>query len=90
MSGSKSVNRAARKSERKRLQNRVLRGRTRTVLRQARQAIAGTETDSVQATTGVAVSALDRAVTKGLFHKNKAARLKSRLTKQANARLSAS
>jgi small subunit ribosomal protein S20 len=68
----------------------VLRGKTRTVLRQARQAVAGTETDRVQSTTGVAVSAIDRAVTKGLFHKNKAARLKSRLTKQANTRLSAS
>jgi ribosomal protein S20 len=27
---------------------------------------------------------MDKAVTKGVFHKNKAARLKSRLTKQAN------
>lgn len=51
--------------------------------------MAGGETDKVQAATDVAVSSIDRAVTKGLFHKNKAARLKSRLTKQANARLSA-
>jgi small subunit ribosomal protein S20 len=42
----------------------------------------------MQATADAAVSALDRAVTKGLFHKNKASRLKSRLTRRVNASLS--
>jgi small subunit ribosomal protein S20 len=60
------------------------------MLRQARQAIGGGESDKVQSAADVAVSSIDRAVAKGLFHKNKAARLKSRLTRQANARLSAS
>jgi small subunit ribosomal protein S20 len=85
LSGSKSVSKAARAQETKRLRNRELRGRTRTLLKQARQSVAAGEPEKMQTATSVAVSALDRAVTKGLFHKNKAARLKSRLTRQANA-----
>ena len=88
MSGSKSVDKTARAQETKRLQNRVLRGRTRTLLRQAREAVASEDAGAIQATSGAAVSALDRAVTKGLFHKNKASRLKSRLTRRVNASLS--
>jgi small subunit ribosomal protein S20 len=87
LSGSKSLNRAARAQETKRLRNRVLRGKTRTLLRQARQSVAAGDADTMQATAAVAVSGLDRAVTKGLYHKNKAARLKSRLSKSVNAKL---
>ncbi len=43
------------------------------------------EADNAQKATGKAVSTLDRAVTKGLYHRNKASRLKSRLVRQANA-----
>lgn len=89
MSGNKSVSKTARTQERKRLQNRILRGRTRTILRQARQALVEGDAQKMGTATAVAVSALDRAVTKGLYHKNKVARLKSRLTKQANARAAA-
>jgi small subunit ribosomal protein S20 len=85
LSGSKSLNRVARAQEAKRLRNRVLRGKTRTVLRQARQSVAAKDTETAQTTAAVAVSVLDRAVTKGLYHKNKVARLKSRLTRQVNA-----
>jgi small subunit ribosomal protein S20 len=85
LSGSKSQNRAARAQETKRLRNRVLRGTTRTILRQARQSVASKDAEKVQTSAAVAVSVLDRAVTKGLYHKNKVARLKSRLAKQVNA-----
>ena len=85
MSGSKSVNRAARTQETKRLRNRVLRGKTRTALRQARQAVDGGDAATMQSTSAFAVATLDKAVTKGLYHKNKVARLKSRLTKRVNA-----
>ncbi|MBN1152275.1 MAG: 30S ribosomal protein S20 [Dehalococcoidia bacterium] len=88
MSGSKSVNKAARSQEVKRLRNRVIRGRTRTVLRQARQSVDAGDAGVVKSTSAAATSSLDRAVTKGLFHKNKAARLKSRLDRRVNASLS--
>ncbi len=85
MSGSKSVGKAARTQERRRLHNRVLRGRTRTILRQAKQTVASGDKDSAQAATTRAASTLDRAVAKNLYHKNKSARLKSRLMRRANA-----
>jgi len=44
------------------------------------------DAQSMQAATAAAVSVLDRAETKGIYHKNKVARLKSRLVKQTNAR----
>lgn len=88
MSGSKSVNKAARAQESKRLRNRVIRGRTRTLLRQARQSVDSGDAGAGKTAAATAASSLDRAVTKGLFHKNKAARLKSRLARRVNASLS--
>ncbi len=85
MSGSKSPNKAIRAQERRRLRNRLLRNRTRTVLKQARQTVASGDADKASPATARAVSTLDRAVTKNLYHKNKVARLKSRLVKKANA-----
>lgn len=85
MSGSKSLSKVARAQERRRLRNRLLRNRTRTVLKQARQTVSSGDADSAQAATLRAVSTLDRAASKNLYHKNKAARLKSRLMKKANA-----
>ncbi len=84
MSGSRSVSKAARVQERRRQHNRYLRGRTRTILKQAKKSMASGDPEQSQAATIRAVSTLDRAATKGLFHKNKTARLKSRLMKRAN------
>ena len=64
--------------------NRVVRGRTRTAVRVAREAIASGDVDKVAVTSTAAVSSLDKAASKGVFHRNKAARLKSRLMKQAS------
>ena len=85
MSGSKSVSKTARAQERRRVRNRLLVSRTRTILKQARQAVGSGDAGKAQSETTRAVSTLDRAVTKNLYHKNKAARLKSRLAKKANA-----
>jgi small subunit ribosomal protein S20 len=86
LSGNKSVSKTARTQESKRQQNRIFRGRTRTILKQARQAVVAGDAQTMQAATAAAVSVLDRSVTKGVYHKNKVARLKSRLVKQTNAR----
>jgi small subunit ribosomal protein S20 len=84
LSGSKSENKASKAQERKRVYNRIVRGRTRTAVRVAREAIASGDANAASQTSAEAISSLDKAVTKGVFHKNKAARLKSRLTRQAN------
>ena len=85
MSGKKSVVRTARAQEKRRLHNRVIRGQTRTMLRAARATVVSVDSEQAQAAVVDGSRMLDRAVTKGVFHKNKAARLKSRLAKRANA-----
>ena len=55
------------------------------MLRAARATVVSSDSEQAQAAVVDGSRMLDRAVTKGVFHKNKAARLKSRLAKRANA-----
>jgi small subunit ribosomal protein S20 len=66
-----------RSNNRKRLRNRIVRTRTRTAIRAAREATP----EEARAATLAAISALDRAAQKGVIHRNNAARRKSRLMK---------
>ncbi len=75
----------ARAQERKRIINRTIRSSTRTSVKKALAAIAGGDADQAKTTVMSAVSALDRAATKGIVHRNNAARRKSRLMKRLNA-----
>ena len=84
MSASKSTSKTARTQERRRVYNRSIRRRTRTMLRTAREGIASSDAERTQQTTVAAVSALDKAVSKGVLHKNTASRLKARLVRRAN------
>jgi small subunit ribosomal protein S20 len=75
-----------RQAERRRLRNKPIRTRTRTAVKEARAAIvAGAE--NVAELVRTAISQLDRAVTKGVLHRNAAARRKSRLMRRYNALL---
>jgi small subunit ribosomal protein S20 len=76
-----------RSNMRKRLRNRMILSRTRTALRRAREALAAGQPDEVLIRE--AISQLDRAVAKGVIHRNNAARRKSRLMKRLNALLAA-
>jgi small subunit ribosomal protein S20 len=51
----------------------------------ARAAIEGGQADQARETLLRTIQILDKAVTKGVIHKNTAARKKSRLTRQLNA-----
>ena len=74
---------AARVQERRRVINRLVRTRTRTAVKRAVDAIATGGTEAAVVVT-TAVRSLDRAATKGIIHKNNAARRKSRLAKRLN------
>jgi len=74
-----------RQNQKRRLRNRYYRGRARTFVKRARQAIEAGDLESAEAATRVAVSALDKAAEKGILHKNNAARRKSRLMKRLSA-----
>ena len=81
MSPSKSSNKIARTAERKRLRNRLVRSSVKTHIVKAKSSVdAGEETAHQK--TMLAVSSIDKAVSKGIIHKNKGARLKSRLIKK--------
>lgn len=61
------------------IRNTALRSRAYTYLKKARKAIISGENTDAQAAVKEAFSQIDKMVPKGIFHKNKAARLKSRL-----------
>jgi small subunit ribosomal protein S20 len=69
-----------RQSERRRLRNRAVRSRVRTAVKTARTALASTGSDARTAVAD-AIRALDKAVTKGVVHRNTAARKKSALAR---------
>jgi small subunit ribosomal protein S20 len=71
-----------RSSERKRKINQVHRSRARTYVRRTQRLIASGNFDEAEEMARQATSALDKAAQKGIIHKNKAARSKSRLMKQ--------
>ena len=74
-----------RAQDRKAARNRSTRSFTRSRVRAVAEVIEdGSKTDESDTSLRDAISALDRAVSKGALHRNTAARKKSRLTKQYN------
>jgi len=79
----KSALKRIRSSARRRVQNRIYSSRTRTQVKKALQAISsGADVQAAIEETRLAVSQLDKAVTKGIIHKGNAARRKSRMMKK--------
>ncbi len=86
MANTKSALKALRQAERRRIYNRSIRSRTRTFVKKARVAIATAPAEpTTEEALRQAISALDRAVSKGVLHRNAAARHKSRLMRRLNA-----
>lgn len=85
MANIRSAIKRMRQSERRRVRNAAVRGSVRTAVKSARTALTGTSVDEARATVTQTTRVLDKAVTKGLLHKNAAARRKSRLIRQLNA-----
>jgi small subunit ribosomal protein S20 len=83
VSASKQDNKVARTAEKKRLRNRLVRRSVRTCTVKARSSVDAGE-ESAKQKAMLAVSNIDRAVSKGIIHGNKGARLKSRLMKGLN------
>ena len=77
-----------RQEQRRRAFNRSTKSIVKTNITKARQAIAAPNISGEAAEDAVrqAVSELDKAAKKGVIHKNNAARRKSRLMKQLNAK----
>jgi len=81
VSTSKSSNKAARTAERKRLRNRLVRRSVKTHIVKAKSSADAGEESAYQKTM-LAMNSVDKAVSKGIVHRNKGARIKSRLMKK--------
>ncbi|MGW8249290.1 MAG: 30S ribosomal protein S20 [Anaerolineales bacterium] len=82
MANIKSAIKRNKQNEKRRLRNRFFKGRARSFVKQARQAIAEEELEEARRATLMAISALDKAAEKGVLHKNNVARRKSRLMRR--------
>jgi len=79
----KQGNKVARIAERKRLRNRLARRSVKTYIVQAKSSADAGE-ESAHQKTMLAISSIDKAVSKRVIHRNKGARLKSQLMKKLN------
>ena len=85
MANSPQAKKRARQNERNRLVNKDRRSRVRTFIRKVEEAIAIGDKESALVALKSAQPELMRGVSKGIFHKNTAARKMSRLTARVNA-----
>ena len=73
------ADKAARQQEKRARRNRSAKTETRTIVGRANRSLDTGDTEDAQSTVMLAVRTLDRAVRKGILHKNNAARRKSRM-----------
>lgn len=85
MANIKSQIKRNRTNEKARLRNKAYKSELKTHVRKVREAIAAGDQESAEATLRDATKKLDKAVSKGVIHKNQAANRKSALAKQVAA-----
>jgi small subunit ribosomal protein S20 len=75
----------ARQTETRTARNRANRSRLRSSLREFRESLAKADKPAAEQSFRLTVSALDKAIQKGVIHENTASRYKSRLSARLNA-----
>jgi small subunit ribosomal protein S20 len=75
----------ARQTEKRTARNRANRSRLRTTLREFRESLAKADKTAAEQSFRQTVSALDKAIQKGVIHENTASRYKARLSARLNA-----
>jgi small subunit ribosomal protein S20 len=85
VANSPQAKKRARQSEKRRTHNASLRSLVRTNIKKVDAAISSGNADDAKAAYASAVPVIDRMADKGIIHKNKAARHKSRLNAQVKA-----
>ncbi|MDJ0878249.1 MAG: 30S ribosomal protein S20 [Halieaceae bacterium] len=85
MANSPQAKKRARQAVKRRAHNASLRSLVRTVIKRVNAAIEAGDAEQAKAAYGEAVPVIDRMADKGIIHKNKAARHKSRLNEQVKA-----
>lgn len=85
MAGQGSAAKRHRQSERRRLRNRAVRSEVRSSIRKFLDAVDAKKKDDASSQLSSVTRLIDSATGKGVYHKNTAARTKSRLTRKLNA-----
>ncbi|MFW5784425.1 MAG: 30S ribosomal protein S20 [Spirochaetota bacterium] len=85
MAGQGSAAKRHRQSERRRLRNRAVRSEVRSGIRKFLAAVDAKNKDVASTQLSSVTRLIDSATGKGVYHKNTAARTKSRLTRKLNA-----
>ncbi|HZW48565.1 MAG TPA: 30S ribosomal protein S20 [Bacillota bacterium] len=83
MANNKSAIKRVKITAKKTARNNIIRSKVRNSIRKFRIAVTS-ETENKDVILKNAISQIDKAVSKGILHKNNAARKKSRLTKRLN------
>jgi small subunit ribosomal protein S20 len=84
MPNHKSAEKRVRQNEKRRNVNRSNRSKLRTQIKKLRSALGTSDAQQSQDLLNPTVSLIDKAVNKGVLHRNTAARYKSRLTAHIN------
>ena len=79
MANTKQARKRVVQAEKARQRNAAQRSEVRTHIKKVRKALAAGDKDGAQAAFKAAIPVIDRMAGKGIIHKNKAARFKSRL-----------
>ena len=85
MANSAQARKRARQSEKRRIQNASQRSMVRTYIKRVDAALDSQDAAAAGTALAEALPLIDKMVTKGIMHKNKAARHKSRLNKKVKA-----
>jgi small subunit ribosomal protein S20 len=85
MANTKSAEKRARQSEKRRERNRAAKSTMRTAVKRVRGALDGGDAAQAEQALAEAVSIIDRSAKKNVVHRNTAARAKSRLVKAVRA-----
>ncbi len=84
MANIKSAKKRIKVINKKTLRNKIVKSKTKTAVKKVLVAIENNDLDLARVELRAATKAIDMACSKGIFHKNNAARKKSRLTKAVN------
>ncbi len=84
MANIKSAKKRIKVTETKTLRNKAIKSRVKTAIKKVDAAVAAGDKELAQANLQLAISEIDKATTKGVYHKNTSSRKISRLTLAVN------
>ncbi|MGN0373333.1 MAG: 30S ribosomal protein S20 [Enterocloster sp.] len=85
MANIKSAKKRILVNETKAARNKAIRSKVKTAIKKVEAAVAAGDKAAAQAALQAAITEIDKAATKGVYHKNNASRKVSRVTKAVNS-----